>query len=357
MATPVGPDIELLKTFIPLGSLPDEILDELSNLSSLVHYDVGSTVFRQGDMDSQSTYLVEGRVRLYNETDPSGIEVMARTALARHTLDGHQPHHLDVVVLQEAVVLTVDNTVLDYMLTWDQLSGQVGKLTSAHDGQSDADRAQLMTRIAESSVLRKIPASNIQQLLKCMKRRTVRAGEKLITMGEQGDFFYFIESGTASVTRDKELAVLQPGSSFGEESLISGSPRNATVRMRENGSVLCLSKQDFRELLQEPSLQWLNVNSARGRVNKGAVWLDVRSVREFEYYHLPQSVNLPLAETRAGMDQLDKKSHYICYCMTGRRSSAAAFLLGQAGFEVSVLKGGLQVLPAVLRAQLSAEVA
>ncbi len=357
MANPVGPDIELLKTFVPLDSLPDEMLDELCNLSSLVHYANGSTVFRQGESDNQSAYLVEGRVRMYSDSDESGIDITAHTALARHTLDGHQPHHFNMVVVEEAVILTVDNTVLDYMLTWDQLSGHVGKLASGQIEQSDADRAQLMTRIAESPVLRKIPASNIQQLLKRMQRMAVHAGEKLITMGEQGDYFYFIETGTASVSRDRELAVLQPGSSFGEESLISGSPRNATVRMRENGSVLRLSKQHFKELLQEPLLQWLDVDSARGRVNKGAVWLDVRSVREFEHYHLPGAASLPLVNTREGMERLDKSSHYICYCSTGRRSSAAAFLLGQAGYEVSVLKDGQQALPVVLRAQLSSEVA
>lgn len=357
MANPVGPDIELLKSFIPLDSLPDEMLDELCNLSSLVHYAAGSTVFRQGEMDNQSAYLVEGRVRLYSDTDPSGIDITAHTALARHTLDGHQPHHYNLVVEQEAVVLTLDNAVLDYMLTWDQLSGHIGKLDSDQVQQSNTDRVLLMTCVAESSVLRKIPAPNIQQLLKCMQRLTVRAGEELITMGEQGDYFYFIETGTASVSRDRELAVLQPGSSFGEEALISGGPRNATVSMREDGSVLRLSKQDFKELLQEPLLQWLDVNNAREQVNKGAAWLDVRSVREYEHYSLPHAVSLPLVDTREGMKELDKSKHYICYCMTGRRSSAAAFLLGQAGYHVSILKGGLQVLPAMLRAQLGTEVA
>jgi len=357
MANPVGPDIDLLKTFVPLDTLPDEMLGELCNLSSLVHYGAGNRVFRQGETDNQSAYLIEGRVQLYSDTDPSGIEITAHTALARHTMDCHQPHYHNAVAVQDAIILTVDNTVLDYMLTWDQLSGQVGKLTGDQAEQSGSDRAQLMTRIAESSVFRKIPAANIQLLLESMQRLKVHAGEKLITMGEQGDYFYFIESGTATVSRDRELAVLKPGSSFGEESLISGSPRNATVRMRENGSVLRLSKQDFKELLQEPSLQWLDVNSARGRVNKGAVWLDVRSAREFEHYHLPDAVSLPLINTRDSMGQLNKNSHYICYCMTGRRSSAAAFLLGQSGYEVSVLKGGQQALPAVLRAQLGSEVA
>ena len=44
------------------------------------------------------------------------------------------------------------------------------------------------------------------------------------------------------------------------------------------------------------------------------------------------------------MDELDKNTPYICYCGTGRRSSAAAFLLVQKGFQASVLNGGVQVM-------------
>ncbi|MCI0400965.1 MAG: rhodanese-like domain-containing protein [Gammaproteobacteria bacterium] len=38
---------------------------------------------------------------------------------------------------------------------------------------------------------------------------------------------------------------------------------------------------------------------------------------------------------------LDPRRKYIVYCDTGRRSSAAAFLLNQRGFNAYILKGGL----------------
>ena len=40
-------------------------------------------------------------------------------------------------------------------------------------------------------------------------------------------------------------------------------------------------------------------------------------------------------------DLLDKQVPYIVYCQSGRRSSAAAFLLAQHGFKASWLRGGL----------------
>jgi rhodanese-related sulfurtransferase len=44
------------------------------------------------------------------------------------------------------------------------------------------------------------------------------------------------------------------------------------------------------------------------------------------------------------MDELDNNIPYIVYCGTGRRSSAAAFLLVQKGYQASVLNGGVQVM-------------
>ena len=58
----------------------------------------------------------------------------------------------------------------------------------------------------------------------------------------------------------------------------------------------------------------------------------------------PKAINVPLHEVRIRLDELDKDKHYVCYCTTGRRSSAAAFLLVQRGYKISVLNGGVQVM-------------
>ena len=91
------------------------------------------------------------------------------------------------------------------------------------------------------------------------------------------------------------------------------------------------------------------LDEAREKVNEGALWLDVRFAKEFNHRCLHKAVNIPLHELRQRMTELDKSQLYICYCKTGKRSSAAAFLLSQSGYNVSVLRGGLQVLPRVMR--------
>ena len=50
--------------------------------------------------------------------------------------------------------------------------------------------------------------------------------------------------------------------------------------------------------------------------------------------------NAPLHELRGFITKLDNTKEYIVYCQTGRRSSAAAFILAQFGLQAVVLKGG-----------------
>ncbi|PMY59437.1 cyclic nucleotide-binding protein, partial [Pseudomonas sp. FW126-L8] len=82
---------------------------------------------------------------------------------------------------------------------------------------------------------------------------------------------------------------------FGEEALISESKRNATVAMLTDGSLMRLNKADFNTLLNEPMLHWIGYEDAVGQVEgAGARWLDVRLPSEFDTWHLPGAVNVPL---------------------------------------------------------------
>ena len=44
------------------------------------------------------------------------------------------------------------------------------------------------------------------------------------------------------------------------------------------------------------------------------------------------------------MGELEKGRRYVCYCNTGERSAAAAFVLSKLGFEAYALAGGLSAM-------------
>jgi rhodanese-related sulfurtransferase len=79
---------------------------------------------------------------------------------------------------------------------------------------------------------------------------------------------------------------------------------------------------------------------AKEKISNGAIWLDVRFASEYTHDHIEGAINTPLHEIRSFAEQLQKEVEYIVYCQTGRRSSAAAFILAQYGLNVKVLAGG-----------------
>jgi len=345
MTDPSSEQLEQLRQFVPLFSLSDERLRELLALSSFEVIPPGVHLFQEGAVDNQTMYLCRGEVRLIATDGAQERTVAAGTADSRHPLGDSQPRRLSALAATELEVLRIDNNVLDYMITWDQL----GDLARSESGIEPDPAVQWLSKLEHVLPFRHVPGANVRALSQRIERVAVQAGETVVRQGESGDYYYLIESGAARVTRQVDLAELGAGASFGEEALLAEAARNATVTMATDGVLLRLSKDDFNELLKEPLLTWLSPADARERVNAGGRWLDVRHSREFAHYRLPNALNLPLHELRQRVDELDRDVRYVCYCKTGRRSSAAAFVLSQAGYDVAVLRGGLQVLPPVMR--------
>ena len=65
------------------------------------------------------------------------------------------------------------------------------------------------------------------------------------------------------------------GDAFGEEALVSGNKRNATVTMKSDGTLLRLNKTDFIELLKASLITKVSMVDAEKNVRSGALWLDI----------------------------------------------------------------------------------
>ena len=208
-----------------------------------------------------------------------------------------------------------------------------------------------MTRILQSKAFLRIPPANIQQMFMRLQEVPVNAGHVVIKQGDEGDYYYILSHGRCKVTREAAsgsvvtLAQLSDGDAFGEEALLSSAKRNATITMETDGLLMRLSKDDFEELLKAPMLNDVTIERAKDMFRHGAVLLDVRLESEHKAGAIKGSINIPLFMLRLKSESLDPSKKYICYCDTGRRSSAAAFLLSERGFEAHLLSGGLQAMP------------
>jgi CRP-like cAMP-binding protein len=336
-------DKAVLKSLVPANALNAENFQELAGKAYVEEVAAGKTIFKIGDHDRKAVYLLEGQVIL---TDSGGntVTVTGGTDATKHALASHQPRQHIAKAKSDCKITRFDSDLLDILLTWDQLSGiEVTEIQVDEGGDEDSD---WMTRILRSQAFLQIPPANIQAMFMRMQEVPVRAGEVVIRQGEEGDFYYIIKAGKAKVTRATKtgaelvLAHLKDGDAFGEEALLSEAKRNATITMDGDGVLMRLSKDDFNALLKEPMLSWVTLEEAKEKVKAGAKWLDVRLESEHANTGIPGSLNLPLFMLRLKADSLDARVPYIVYCDTGRRSSAAAFLLNERGFHAYVLKGG-----------------
>lgn len=337
-------DPALLASFIPLEGLRVETREQLGKKSSVHSARSGTMLFGASDLPSDAFYVVEGTVHLLDEGGSRIQEIRGGTQEARHRIQGPPVRRVSAKCATDVRYLTVDASLLDVLLTWEQTgSYQAGELSGSGDSDSD-----WMGRLLQMRAFQMVPPSNLQAMFMRMEQVAAEPGQVIVRQDQDGDFFYVVMEGQCMVTRELagqkplRLAELDSGSCFGEEALISDSKRNATVTMLTRGKLMRLAKDDFRRFLNEPLMRKLSFAKADEMVqNSGAKWLDVRLPSEYRNYSLPGSLNIPLSMLRQRASTLDPNTKYILCCDTGRRSSAAVFILTQRGFEAYILDKGI----------------
>jgi CRP-like cAMP-binding protein len=337
-------DLAVLRTFSPLDGLKVENLHALARKTHIRELGAGRILFKEGDTDKRTFYLVAGNVELRADDRLIGM-IRAGSPEARAALAPGLPRKFTARAAGDLEYIVIDSDLLDVLLTWDQ-TGQYEVAELRSDGLDVT--GDWMTTLLQTKAFHRIPPANIQAIFMRMQRINYRAGDIVIKQGTEGDYFYVVVAGKCIVTRETplnkegiKLAELSPGDSFGEEALIAEAKRNATVTMASDGTLMRLGKNDFQTLLNEPLLQWVDQDKAREIVAKGGKWLDVRLPSEYPNFRIDGAVNIPLYFIRLKLNALDKNTQYVVCCDTGRRSSAAAYILSERGFEAYVLRGGL----------------
>lgn len=243
--------------------------------------------------------------------------------------------HIGVRAVADADYLTIDSERLDELLGWSHL-------------------ADSMALARNLKVFHQVPRENVQLAFERMVERTVASGETIVTQGEPGDSYYIILSGQAEVwvtdpilDETRMVTVLSDSDAFGEEALLLGGTRTATVRMISPGRLLVLSKDDFDELLKPRMVEEVSAEQAHELLRRGeARLLDCRYDMEYEESRIPGAQLVPLGGLRReGVFTIDPEPTYIVYCRSGRRSMAATFLLQERGIRALSLAGGIKNWP------------
>ena len=335
-------DASQLKHLYPLDSLRPEHLEVIAGEAESAEFGQGHVLFRAGDADEITYYLLSGMVS-GDYPDGKRKDINAESLQGRYPIGDLMPRRFTATILSlTATVVSIDRRFLERLITFDQLTRSSNfKLL---DKNPDGNR--WIFRLLQNNAMRRVPAGNLERLFSRFEEISVKENQTIIREGDDGDYFYVIKDGAASVLQSADgdpavVAYLVRGDSFGEDALLSNSVRNASITMMKAGKLMRLGKSDFSELLKQPTVEWLTPGKASILVRQGAGVIDVRLPEEFEERAIKGSMNMPLYRLREYAPDLDKEKSYVCYCNTGERSAAAAFILTKLGFEAFALAGGL----------------
>jgi len=334
------------RSLVPLGTMRPHHLDAALEAAINITGCKDDLLFDEGEDDKAIYYLLSGEVCLRHA---SGRERIITADFHWFPIVQYQADEFSAVALTDFEVVKFNSEHLDSLLTWSQVADYL-EIDISYERKNDED-AQWMTTILNSNLFYKIPPLNALKIFSQVTSIEVSEGDEMITQGSDGEYCYFIKEGKAQVTRWNEqtnsqetLADISMGRCFGEDALINNAARNATVTMQSDGVLMRLHRDDFNQLLIEPSQGFVTSETLGEALTKNIRYLDVRTQEEFDYSHFEDALHIPLRLLRLKVRLLEPDVHYVVYCNSGSRSYAAAYLLAQKGLKVSVLKEGLKSL-------------
>jgi CRP-like cAMP-binding protein len=105
-------------------------------------------------------------------------------------------------------------------------------------------------------LLKRLHRDAVCPVLNHIRLRSVPAGERFITQGEEGDAFYVIQRGSCAINVEKNgevhrVATRREGDILGEMALLTGEPRSAHVDAETDMALWRMGQDDFERLMAE----------------------------------------------------------------------------------------------------------
>ncbi len=194
-------DVSQLKALSPLDSLKKDNLFALAKKTKVREAQPGETLFREGDSEKRTVYVLSGSVELREGDEPGCQDHRRRRRRPQPFIaeaaaspfgggrDARRVHH----DRQRSAGRHADLGSDRLLRSFSELRGETG---------SNDD---WMTTLLQTKAFHKIPPANIQAIFMRLQQVNYKAGDVVIKQGEEGDFFYVITRGRCIVTRETPL--------------------------------------------------------------------------------------------------------------------------------------------------------
>eukprot|EP01088_Endostelium_zonatum_P004050 TRINITY_DN15266_c0_g1_i1.p1 TRINITY_DN15266_c0_g1~~TRINITY_DN15266_c0_g1_i1.p1 ORF type:complete len:334 (+),score=75.95 TRINITY_DN15266_c0_g1_i1:68-1069(+) len=134
----------------------------------------------------------------------------------------------------------------------DGKSDEVTKLT--FPPKSPETKRQLEIAVARNILFTQLESDDRELVFGAMEKVIAKPGDVIIKQGDEGDYFYIIDSGDAQVWKSFGaepimVKVLKPLDSFGELALIYNCPRAATVKTVSDAVLWRIDRVTYRSVI------------------------------------------------------------------------------------------------------------
>ena len=140
----------------------------------------------------------------------------------------------------------------------ESMTPQNSKWTKVVIPKTDAQKNRINNCIKNNFLFRHLEEEQRRIVMDAMFEKQVKKGDTVIKQGDEGDYFYVVETGIYEIWKsmdggpekklDKEI---KGEASFGELALMYNAPRAATIKAAEDGILWALDRVSFRMILME----------------------------------------------------------------------------------------------------------
>jgi putative peptide zinc metalloprotease protein len=204
----------------------------------------GFVVIREGEAGIDAYVVIDGRleVQIAGKNGPLPIAVLGPGELFGELaiVAGAERRTASVVALTPVTLLRLDGASFAQAIDDDNARPEL---------EAAANRMAVGRFIKSATLLGDLAPAALAHLAERVHVRNAVAGEVVIRQGDPGEECFLIRRGELEVIDEsgggeRRLATLRTGMLVGEAALLTGAPRNATVRVVADAELLVLRRDD-----------------------------------------------------------------------------------------------------------------
>ena len=238
-AVPILAEVWQFRSFSP------DTLDALGAHATREAFARGTAVIREGDAGRDAFVVIDGRleVQIAGQNGPLPVAVMGTGELFGEVaiVAGAERRTASVIALTAVTLLRIDAAAFAQAIA--------GDVEARPELEAAAEHMAVGRFIKSATLLGELTPAALAQLAEHVHVRRAGAGEVVIRQGDPGAECFLVRAGELEVIHtsgdtERRLATLRTGMLFGEAALLTGAPRNATVRVTADAELLVLRRAD-----------------------------------------------------------------------------------------------------------------